>query len=195
MCSSDLVLAVVAPVRQDVPDRLARLRGRPDHLHVIAIGEHLAAAAPRAIAQRGVDVPGRRDRETLHPEAMRHLVLGLDHQVHVRALQRDVNDAEPLAKRCGDGGVAQRLIHLASPQASDLRCHSHHHVQCVIRLEVRSGLMAFAGSRTLGLASGTAPLPTTAEQILLDMPLPWKAPLRLRRRHGWLIIMHTPHVN
>ncbi|HEX8107071.1 MAG TPA: hypothetical protein VF516_05045 [Kofleriaceae bacterium] len=64
---------------------------------MIAIREHLATTAPRSIPERGVDVPRRRDRETLHPACERSLVIGLDDQVDVRALQGDMHDPEPLA--------------------------------------------------------------------------------------------------
>jgi hypothetical protein len=47
-------------------------------------------------------VPGRRDQKPLHPAGQRGLVLGLDDQVHVGALERDVDDAEPLAQRGRD---------------------------------------------------------------------------------------------
>src|ERR1043166_2151194 len=86
------VLAVLSEVAKYIPDLIASLRWRPDHLDVIPIGKHLAAAPPHAIAQRGVDVPRRGDREALHPTGQRSRVLGLDEQVHVRALQRDVHD-------------------------------------------------------------------------------------------------------
>jgi hypothetical protein len=55
-------------------------------------------------------------------------VIGLDEQMNMRALQTDVHDPELLAQRRRDRGVAQRLVHRASPQAPDLRRNSHHDV-------------------------------------------------------------------
>src|ERR1044071_6328263 len=75
-----LILAMVPPVPQDVPDRVTRLRRRLDHRQVIPIGEHLVAPPALAISPRRVDVPRGRDQ-----------------QVYMAALQADVYDPEPLA--------------------------------------------------------------------------------------------------
>jgi len=98
---------------------------------VIAVGEDLAAPPAHAIAERGVDCPGRGDLEALHAQAERRLVLGLDEHMQVRSLDAHVNDAEPLAQRrrdrrtadrlCTSCGTASspRLARPASPHAAD----------------------------------------------------------------------------
>jgi hypothetical protein len=161
---------VLAEIRQRVLDRVPRLRGRRDHLDVIAIREHLAAARPSAVAERSVDVTRRRDRKALHPAGERGLVLGLDDQVHVVALQRDVDDTEPLTQRSRDRGIVHRLVHPAAPQAAHRRSDPHHHVQRVIRLEVRPRPVPLARPWPLRLATSAAALATPTEQRLLHMP-------------------------
>src|ERR1041384_1774814 len=96
---------------------MARLPRRCDPLGVIAIGEHLAAAPPPAVSQRSVDVPRRGDLKSLHPSAERRLVIGFHQHMHVVALQADMNDPEPLAKRRGGGRTASRPLHF-SPRPS-----------------------------------------------------------------------------
>src|SRR5262249_8525994 len=61
------ILPVLAEVRQHVPDRVAGLRGRRDHLDMVTICEHLAAARPLTVTERTVDVTRRRDCKALHP--------------------------------------------------------------------------------------------------------------------------------
>jgi hypothetical protein len=162
---------------------MPRSRRRRDHLEVVAVREHLAAAPLHAVSERGVDVPGRGDLEALHPAGKRSLVLGLDEHMHVGTLQADVHDPKPLAQRRGDRGVAHRLVQLAPPQAADRRRDPHHDVQRVIRLELRPRLVPFPRARTSGLSPGAAPLAAAPEQLLLDVsPVP--RALRLRRPHG-----------
>ena len=91
------VFSMLPPVSHHVSQGVARSRGRRDHLDVVAIGEHPAAAPARTAPERGVDVPRRRDQEPLHPTGKRGLVIGLDKQVNMRSLQADVYDPEPLA--------------------------------------------------------------------------------------------------
>src|SRR4051812_18245933 len=62
----------------------------------------------------------------------------------------------------------------------------------MIRLEHRAACVAFPGTRTLRLATGTAPLAAMPEQLLLDMPL---APALRLRRHAGVIIMPASIVN
>jgi hypothetical protein len=171
---------------------MARLPRRCDHLGVIAIGEHLAAAPPPAVSQRSVDVPRRGDLKSLHPSAERRLVIGFHQHMHVVALQADMNDPEPLAKRGGDRRIAYRLVHFTPPKTSDGRYHSHHHMQRVIRPEVRSRLVALPGMTRLRLSPGTAPLPAAPEQLLLHMPLSLASRLP---HHDVTVIMSVRTVN
>jgi hypothetical protein len=82
------------------------LRRRPDHLHVIAVIEHLASPPPLAIPEHSIDVLRGRDHEPLHPLRQRRPVLGLDDHVHVIPLQADMHDPQPLAHRRRDRGLA-----------------------------------------------------------------------------------------
>jgi hypothetical protein len=113
--------------------------------------------------------------------------------VNVGALQRDVNDPKPLAQRRRDRGLAQRLVHRASPQATDLRRDPHHDVQRVIRLELRPRLVPFPGTRAPGLPSSTAPLAAPPEQLLLTSPL--RLSLRPRRPHALIVTTRAYPVN
>jgi hypothetical protein len=164
-----------------------------DHLDVITIGKHLAAAPARTLSERGVDVPRRRDCEALHPAGERHLVIGLDEQVNMRALQADVDDPEPLAQRRGDRGVAQRLVHRAPPQAPHLRRHPHHDVQRMVRLELRPRFMSLAGTCAPGLPPCTAPLAAAPKQLLLSSPP--RLATRPRRPHTISITTTARPVN
>ena len=91
---------------------MPRLPRRGDDLGVIAIREHRASAArPRSIlADRRVEVLGGGDLEALHPRRQRALVLGLDEQVHVRALDAEMDDAEVFAAERRDQRFANRAI-------------------------------------------------------------------------------------
>jgi hypothetical protein len=152
---------------------------------VIPVGEHAAVAPLSAVTQRGVDVPRRRDQEALHAASERSRVISLDDHVHVRALQRDVYDPEPLAQRRGDRRCAHGLVHRAPPQAAHLRHDPHHDVQRVVRLECLPGRVPLSGAYALWLPSCTAPLAAPPEQLLLDMPL--ARSLRLRRHARFII--------
>jgi len=171
---------------------MARLRRRLDHRQMVPIGEDLAAPPALAIPQCGVDVPRGRDHESLHPAGERCLVLGLDQQVHVVALQADMNDPEPFAQRRGDRGIAHRLVHRTPAQAADHRHDPHHDVQRMVRFECGSSIVPFPGPRALGLSSCSTPLAAAPEQLPLNMSLP--VLLRLRR-HDLLISIVIPTVN
>jgi hypothetical protein len=64
---------------------------------VIAVSEYWAAPAPVLATERGIDVPGRRDLETLHAPGQSEFIFGLDQHVNVRPLDTDVHDPEPFA--------------------------------------------------------------------------------------------------
>jgi hypothetical protein len=122
-------------------------------------------------------------------------VLGLDDQVHVGALQAEVNHAKPRAQRRDERGLAHRLVQLAAPQAANCRDYPHHHVQRLIRLERRARVVTLAGARPLRFAPGAAPFAAVAEQLLLDMPLARARPLRSPRRHGGMVVTNGYDVN
>ena len=96
---------------------MACLPRRGDDLGVVAVREHRAPApqARLALADRRVEVLGGRDLEALHAPGQRQLVIGLDQQVHVRALDAELHDAEVLAQRRGQRGLAERLVHAPPP--------------------------------------------------------------------------------
>ena len=100
---------------------------RRDDLGVVAVGEHWPSAArPRPVlADRRVQVLGRRDLKALHPRGERALVLGLDEQMQVIALNAEVHDPELLAPRGGQRGLAHRLVRRATAQIADRTNHAH----------------------------------------------------------------------
>lgn len=157
---------------------------------MIAIAEHLAAPRVGAIPERGIDMLRCRDLEPLHALRERALVLRLDEHMHVTVLQTRVNDPEAPAARRRDRRVADRLVHVPPPQIPHRRADAHHHMQRLIRFEVRPCLMPLAGSCSARLSAGTTPLATASEQRLLNMP-----PALRPRRHVHIIISDTSIVN
>jgi hypothetical protein len=94
-----------------------RLPRRPDDLGVVAIGEHRAAPSRSRLgfADRRVEVLGSGDLEPLHACCQRRLVIGFHQQMHVRALDADLDDPEVFASRGGQRGLADRLVDAAAP--------------------------------------------------------------------------------
>ena len=62
---------------------------------------------------------GGRDLKPLHPDGERALVVGLDEQMQVVALDAEVHDPEVLAPRRGQRGLANRLVRRAAAQVAD----------------------------------------------------------------------------
>lgn len=93
------ILAVLAPVVQDIGERVASLARAGDVLGVIPVGEDLSAAAMhRSTAgmlrcEGGVEALGGGDLERLHAARERLLVVCFDEEVDVIALHGDVHDA------------------------------------------------------------------------------------------------------
>jgi hypothetical protein len=139
---------------------------------VVSIDEHLAAPPATSVAQRRIDIPRGRDLESLHAPRKRELVLGLDQQVHVRALDTDVHDPELLALRRREGRVADGLVHVSSSQIPDDGNDTEHDMQRLLRADLRALLMRRAGPRPDRLAPCALALPAASEQLLLDMPPP-----------------------
>jgi hypothetical protein len=106
---------------------------------VIAIREHRASAArPRSIlADRRVEVLGGGDLESLHPRSQRALVLGLDEQVHVRALNAEVDDPEVLAPGGRQRGLPDRVIDAAATQVADRADRTQHDMHRIACVQVR----------------------------------------------------------
>ena len=110
-----LLERMVSMVREDITHGVRRLTRRFQDVLVIAVREHLAAAPPACFPEGRLNVPGRRDEKALHAPGKRRLVLGFDQQMHMIALQADVNDAKPLVQCCSDRSIAHRLVHRAPP--------------------------------------------------------------------------------
>jgi hypothetical protein len=100
---------------------MSGLPRRSDDLGVIAIGEHGATPARPGLglADRRVEVLGSRDLKALHPRRQRSLVVGLDEEVHVVALDAEVHDPEVLSPGGGERGFADRLIDAAAAQVAN----------------------------------------------------------------------------
>ena len=110
------------------------LRGRPDDLGVIAIGEHGSSTAIGLVAaDGGVEVLGSRDLEALHARRQGGLVVGLDDEVEMRALDAEVDDPEVLAARRGERRLADRLVGEPSPQVADVSDDAQHDVDRMSR--------------------------------------------------------------
>ena len=109
---------------------MPRLPGRGDDLGVVAVGEH-GTAPPRsrlAPADRGVEVLGGRDLEPLHAGCERILVIGLDDQVKMGALDAEVDDAEVFAPGGREGGFADRPVGEPAAQIADRADDPQHDV-------------------------------------------------------------------
>src|SRR5215475_9149068 len=106
------------------------LSRRGDDLGVVAIGKYRAspARAGLAPANRCVEMLGGRDLEALHPQGQCLLVLGLDEQVEMAALNADMHDPKVVAPRRGEGGFADGAIGDPAPQVADYANDAQNHV-------------------------------------------------------------------
>jgi hypothetical protein len=107
-------------------------------------------------ATRAIQVLGRRDLEALHPARERQLVVGLDEQVDVVALDADVHDPKhaglfvrELAPRDRDRRFAQGFVHVPLAQGADLADDPQHDMHGLIALELRARLVWGTGTRAL----------------------------------------------
>jgi hypothetical protein len=103
---------------------------------------------------------GGRDLEALHPPGERLRVVGLHQQVNMRALDAEVDDAEVLAQRRGQGRLADRLVDAAAAQVADRADHPEHHMDRVPLVVNRPGLVRRA--RPLALGGPPRPPPLAA---------------------------------
>ncbi|HMG24986.1 MAG TPA: hypothetical protein VK607_26800 [Kofleriaceae bacterium] len=127
---------------------------------MIAIGEHRAPppGSRLALADRGVEVLGRRDLEALHPGGELCLVIRLHEQVDVRALDAEVDDPEVLALRGDERGLADRLVDAAPLQVADRADDPQHDVDRIARVEIWPSLVRRPRARAPGRPAGPAPL-------------------------------------
>jgi len=116
-----------------------RLSRRRDDLGVIAIRKYRPPPPrPRpALADRRVEVLGGGDLEALHPRRERGLVVCLDDQVDVRALDACVHDPEVLAPRSGERRFADRLVDAPPAQVADRSDDSQRDVHGIPRMQKR----------------------------------------------------------
>src|ERR1041384_2338547 len=99
--------------------------------------------------------------------------------MNMRPLQADMHDPDPLANRCDDRRVPERLVQLASAQATDSWNDPQHHMQRLRRLDLRPLPMQRTCTRSLRFASGAPALAAVAKQLLLRRLLPTSARARL----------------
>ena len=78
------------PVLEHVPDRIGGLARRGEQLRVVAVGKHRALPAHHLVERAR-----HPDFQPLHRPAQRLRVGGLDDEVRVVALHREVHQAEP----------------------------------------------------------------------------------------------------
>jgi hypothetical protein len=161
---------------------------------VIAISEHRAAATPRTDREHSVHMPAGRDREALHAARKRKLVLRLDEHVHVRPLDADVHDPDPLAERCRDRRLAHRLVQRPPPHVPDRGDDPQDDVQRKLRLHQRPLLVPRARAAALRFATRSLALATAPEQLLLYVPLA-RSPRSRRPCHACLIVSLAATVN
>ena len=84
-----VILAMATPIVQHVGEDVARVARRLDLLRLVAEREHFAFAP-----ELGVERTRGANCEALHAASKRFLMRGLDDQVQVIHLDRDVDDAK-----------------------------------------------------------------------------------------------------
>jgi hypothetical protein len=103
-------------------------------------------------------VLGRRDLKPLHALRERGLVVRLDEQVHVRALDAEVHDPEARAPGRRQRRLADRLVHAAPTEIPDRAHHAEHDVDRVPPVQERPLLVRRPGTRPLRRPTGASPL-------------------------------------
>src|SRR5262249_30999463 len=88
-----------------------------------------------ALADCRVEVLGRRDLEALHPGREGLLVVSLDEQMQVIALDAEMNDPEAFSPGGRERGFADRLVGAAATQIANRADHAQHDVNRVARVE------------------------------------------------------------
>jgi len=140
---------------------------------MIAIRKHRPSPARPGpvLADRRIEVLGRRDLKPLHPRGERALVVSLHQQMQMIALNAQVHDPEVLAPRRRQRGLANCLVRRASAQIADRTDDTQDHVHRVPRLEL--GPHSVRRTRpSLGLGPGPfATGPTLSPAPLVDRRL------------------------
>src|SRR5262245_59254334 len=149
---------------------MACLRGRRDDLGVVAVREH-RSSPPRTglpFADGGIEVLGRRDLKALHARSEGMLVVRLDEQVDVIVLDTQLDDAEVLAARRRQCGLADSLIDAAAAQVANGGDRPQRDVHRVAGMQERPLLVWRTRPRALRRTPGASALAATRrEQLLL----------------------------
>ena len=107
---------------------------------------------PAAPAGPEVESPRARDLEALHPARERQVRVGLDDQVDVVALDRDVADPE-VAAAAGDREPVPDREPARPPSQLEAWPRADHDVQRMARVDRRPRLVILARARPLGWAA------------------------------------------
>ena len=132
---------MLAPVQQHVDEAIAHLPRRPQRPAVVALRPH-ATPTPES----PVDRFRQADAEPLHPPSERLRPLGLDEQVYVVRLDREMHDA----KGRGGGGceaTAQRPEEAHAPQRGETAHGPQRHMDRLAVVVEGPSPMGHAGPR------------------------------------------------
>ena len=143
-------------IHQHVHDGVAGLARRGQRAGVVTVAPHGALAGEGV-----VDCVGRPDGEATRSAGQRPLILGLDHEMQVVALDREVHDPEVGPAGRADA-FAQPLEEARGSQRGKTSSGSEGEVDRVRRLvcrsgSVRDGLSPPWNRRAAGALSGSAP--------------------------------------
>ena len=103
-------------------------------------------------------VLGRRDLEALHADSERALVIGLDQQVDVVVLDAQLHDAEVLAARRRQRGLADGLVDTTAAKLSDRCNHAQRDMHRIAGVQERPLLVRRARPLALRRTTGAAAL-------------------------------------
>ena len=160
------VLAVMAPVAEDVRVGVTHLGRTRDLRGVIAILKH----SPRA-AERPIDPECQLPPEAVHAGRPRGVVGGLRDQVQVVVLHRDLQRAEAgLASRARHG-LADRRQHRLGAEARNVGLRSQHDVQRVPLAVQRLPSVRRIAARLVALATRAVALATPGARRRIECQL------------------------
>jgi hypothetical protein len=114
---------VLAPVVEDVDERVPNFARRAENPGVEAIRPHAPVTAERAVHRLGDP-----DGESLDPTCEPHWCVRLDQQVHVVALNAEVDDPKAVAT-CGGQGGTDRSEDATLSKGRESRRRTQRHVR------------------------------------------------------------------
>jgi len=143
----------MAEVLEDVLHRAGNLPQRLQHVHVVAVGEHLPGP-------RGEPVEGTRQADCQALDGAREggRVLRLDDEVQMRALDRVVHDPHSEALLGLPERVLDRALAAVAAKEADAESEPHRHVHRMPRRKAFPALMRNPGPVACRLAPGSLPL-------------------------------------